>query len=53
MTDSNERRTNTEQNTALDEVLTTQPELGPSIPDGGFGWVVFIATLFFQVNTCQ
>ncbi|KAJ8941704.1 hypothetical protein NQ318_023300 [Aromia moschata] len=34
---------------AIDGVLSTQPELGPSIPDGGYGWVVFLATLFFQV----
>nr|XP_023016104.1 uncharacterized protein LOC111505511 [Leptinotarsa decemlineata] len=32
----------------IDSVLSTQPELGPSIPDGGYGWVVFMATLFFQ-----
>ncbi|KAJ3648298.1 hypothetical protein Zmor_020111 [Zophobas morio] len=33
---------------SIDEVVSTQPELGPSVPDGGFGWIVFIATLFFQ-----
>lgn len=32
----------------IDNVLTTQPELGPTIPDGGYGWVVFLASLFFQ-----
>ena len=35
---------------SIDEVVSTQPELGPSVPDGGFGWIVFIATLFFQVS---
>ncbi|CAH0551298.1 unnamed protein product [Brassicogethes aeneus] len=33
----------------IDGVLSTQPELGPSIPDGGYGWVVFIGSLFFQL----
>lgn len=33
----------------LDGILSTQPELGPSIPDGGYGWLIFLATLFFQV----
>jgi len=34
----------------IDNVLSTQPELGPIIPDGGYGWIVFIVTLFFQVS---
>lgn len=34
----------------IDGIVSTQPELGPNIPDGGYGWVVFIATLFFQVS---
>lgn len=33
----------------LDNVLSTQPELGPNIPDGGYGWVVVIASIFFHV----
>ncbi|EFA07125.2 hypothetical protein TcasGA2_TC010116 [Tribolium castaneum] len=50
MSGENEPRSNrqVEHTLTLDEVLATQPELGPSIPDGGFGWVVFIGTLFFQ-----
>lgn len=35
---------------ALDRVVATQPELGPSIPDGGFGWVVVLGSAFFQVS---
>ncbi|CAG9859459.1 unnamed protein product [Phyllotreta striolata] len=42
------RRTVENGSLALDSVVTTQPELGPSIPDGGYGWLVFLATLFFQ-----
>ena len=34
----------------IDSVLTTQPELGPHIPDGGYGWLVLLATSFFQVK---
>lgn len=34
----------------IDGIVSTQPELGPSMPDGGYGWVVFVATLFFQVS---
>lgn len=42
------------QRSVLDTVVATQPELGPSIPDGGFGWVVVLGSAFFQVsNTLQ
>lgn len=34
----------------IDGIVSAQPELGPNIPDGGYGWVIFIATLFFQVS---
>ncbi|KAL3288102.1 hypothetical protein HHI36_002552 [Cryptolaemus montrouzieri] len=37
------------QRSVLDGVLSTQSELGPKIPDGGYGWVVFAATIFFQM----
>ncbi|CAH1114543.1 unnamed protein product [Psylliodes chrysocephalus] len=36
------------QELTIDSVVSTQPELGPNIPDGGYGWLVFFATLFFQ-----
>lgn len=35
---------------AIDNVLSAQPELGPIVPDGGYGWIVFLATSFFQVR---
>lgn len=37
----------------IDGIVSTQPELGPSMPDGGYGWVVFVATLFFQVSVIK
>ncbi|KAL1488053.1 hypothetical protein ABEB36_015422 [Hypothenemus hampei] len=43
------RDTNNDDHLVIDNVLTTQPELGPSIPDGGYGWFVFLITLFFQL----
>lgn len=42
---------NPRQDLVIDGIVSTQPELGPSMPDGGYGWIVFIATLFFQVST--
>lgn len=47
------RRDGHNEELVIDGVLATQPELGPSIPDGGYGWVVFFATLFFQVGKAQ
>ncbi|KAG5886056.1 hypothetical protein JTB14_009505 [Gonioctena quinquepunctata] len=43
-----EQRTRQHEELVIDSVLSTQPELGPSVPDGGYGWVIFLATLFFQ-----
>lgn len=34
----------------IDEIVSTQPEIGPKMPDGGYGWIVFLATLFFHVS---
>lgn len=41
-------RRNNNQELVIDNVLSTQPELGPTIPEGGWGWVVFFISLFFQ-----
>lgn len=38
------------RNLRLDRVVTSQPELGPSVPDGGYGWIILIASLILQVN---
>lgn len=48
--DSGRSRNQNQENLVIDSMLSTQPELGPNIPDGGYGWVVFLATLFFQVG---
>ncbi|XP_018561764.1 uncharacterized protein LOC108903905 [Anoplophora glabripennis] len=48
MSSTQTRREGHNEELVIDGVLSTQPELGPSIPDGGYGWVVFLATLFFQ-----
>ncbi|XP_050296878.1 uncharacterized protein LOC126736529 isoform X2 [Anthonomus grandis grandis] len=44
-----DRRSNPNGDLVIDNVLTSQPELGPSIPDGGYGWIVFVCTLFFHL----
>ncbi|GLV44693.1 hermes [Carabus blaptoides fortunei] len=33
----------------IDTVVASQPELGPSVPDGGYGWIILIASLILQV----
>lgn len=33
----------------IDEIASTQQEFGASIPDGGYGWVILVASVFFQV----
>ncbi|CAH2005603.1 unnamed protein product [Acanthoscelides obtectus] len=48
MEENRDSRPSRSDGLAIDGVLTTQPELGPSVPDGGYGWIVFLATLFFQ-----
>ncbi|KAJ8925881.1 hypothetical protein NQ315_009733 [Exocentrus adspersus] len=48
MSSNQARRDIHNEELVIDGVLSTQPELGPSIPDGGYGWVVFFVTLFFQ-----
>ncbi|ENN72031.1 hypothetical protein YQE_11320, partial [Dendroctonus ponderosae] len=43
-------RNRSEGDLVIDNVLSTQSELGPTIPDGGYGWIVFLVTLFFQTH---
>ncbi|XP_057669523.1 uncharacterized protein LOC130901885 isoform X1 [Diorhabda carinulata] len=48
MYSDDQRRPNQEHQLVIDRVVSTQPELGPTIPDGGYGWLVFSSSLFFQ-----
>lgn len=32
----------------IDKVLSSQPELGPNVPEGGYGWLILAASAFFQ-----
>lgn len=34
----------------IDNVVASQPELGPSPPDGGYGWFVLISAVITQVS---
>lgn len=34
----------------LDEVVTSFPELGPTVPDGGYSWVVLLGVFLVQVG---
>ena len=33
----------------LDEVVTSLPELGPTLPDGGYSWIVLVGVMAIQV----
>lgn len=34
----------------IDNVVASQPELGPSPPDGGYGWFVLISAMITQIS---
>jgi hypothetical protein len=34
----------------LDNVIGSQPELGPAPPDGGYGWVILFGAMVIQVG---
>ncbi|XP_043268780.1 monocarboxylate transporter 5-like [Venturia canescens] len=34
----------------LDEVITSMPELGPTLPDGGFSWIVLVGVMAIQMT---
>ena len=35
----------------LDEVVSSYPELGPTVPDGGYSWFVLLGVVFIQVRS--
>lgn len=34
---------------SLDQVISSVPELGPTISDGGYSWIILIGTMAVQV----
>lgn len=34
----------------LDEVFTSFPELGPTVPDGGYAWIVLCGVFLVQAS---
>jgi hypothetical protein len=34
----------------IDNVVASQPELGPSPPDGGYGWIILICAVIVQIT---
>jgi hypothetical protein len=38
------------QRLMLDNVIGSQPELGPAPPDGGYGWVILFGVIIIQVS---
>jgi hypothetical protein len=34
----------------LDNLIGSQPELGPAPPDGGYGWVILFGVMMIQVS---
>lgn len=37
----------------IDSVVSSHWESGPTIPDGGFGWIVLVGSLLFQVGNSK
>lgn len=46
---NNNRENENRQELKLDSIVSAQPNIGPNIPDGGFGWIIVIGVAFFQV----
>jgi hypothetical protein len=38
------------QRLMLDNLIGSQPELGPAPPDGGYGWVILFGVIMIQVR---
>lgn len=37
----------------IDNVVSSHWEIEPTIPDGGFGWIVVVGSLLFQVGNTK
>ena len=44
------RRRKVGRRLALDNIVGSQPELGPAPPDGGYGWVILFGVIVIQVS---
>jgi hypothetical protein len=38
------------QRLMLDNLIGSQPELGPAPPDGGYGWIILFGVIMIQVR---
>jgi hypothetical protein len=38
------------QRLVLDNLIGSQPELGPAPPDGSYGWVILFGVMMIQVS---
>jgi hypothetical protein len=45
-----ERRANHTEDLYLDSVVASQPEIGPSPPDGGYGWLIVFSAALYHVT---
>lgn len=45
-----ERRENRVEDLHLDRVVASQPEIGPSPPDGGYGWLIVFSAMIYHIT---
>ncbi|XP_026748975.1 uncharacterized protein LOC113509762 [Galleria mellonella] len=46
----NESRENRVVDLHLDRVVASQPEIGPTPPDGGYGWLIVVSAVVYQIT---
>lgn len=45
-----ERGENRVEDLHLDRVVASQPEIGPTPPDGGYGWLIVVSAVIYHVS---